>query len=404
MACLLGHSHPEIVEIVRVYAASLIHTSSCMVSPPVIRLAERLTSLLPQGLDRAFFLSTGSESNEAAIRLAKTYTGKFEMVGLGQSWHGMTRDAQGVQYQAGRHGHGTVAPNSSQELPLPLAGPVFQGQHMLPQPNSYRSIFRHDDGSHDWRTELDYGWGMVDQASCGSLAACMIECIQGDGGVHVLPDGYIAAIKDHCKRRGMLLIIDEAQTGLGRTGEMFAFEGDGVVPDILTISKPLGNGLPISAVITSAEIDKRGKERGFLFFTTHGNDALVAAVAEKVIEIARRPGIRENVETRSRQLFQGLDRLKDRYDFVGDVRGRGLMAGIEIVSNRGSKTPALRLAQMLSEELLRAGLWCQLQDQRVFRIGPPLTVTEEEIKAGLEILETVFATSELYSDVDRPQS
>ncbi len=106
MSCLLGHSHPEIIEVITAYANTLIHTSSCMVSPPVIRLAKRLTSILPPGLDRAFFVSTGSESNEAAIRLAKTYTGRFEVVGLGQSWHGMTCGAQGAQYQAGRRGHG----------------------------------------------------------------------------------------------------------------------------------------------------------------------------------------------------------------------------------------------------------------------------------------------------------
>lgn len=108
MSCLLGHSHPEVVEVIKAHAESLIHTSSCMVSPPVIRLAKRLTSVLPPGLDRALFLNTGSESNEAAIRLAKTYTGKFEVVGLGQSWHGMTSGAQGAQYQAGRRGQGTM--------------------------------------------------------------------------------------------------------------------------------------------------------------------------------------------------------------------------------------------------------------------------------------------------------
>ncbi|KAK5947120.1 hypothetical protein PMZ80_001267 [Knufia obscura] len=377
MSCLLGHSHPEVVEVIKAHAESLIHTSSCMVSPPVIRLAKRLTSVLPPGLDRALFLNTGSESNEAAIRLAKTYTGKFEVVGLGQSWHGMTSGAQGAQYQAGRRGQ----------------GPPFPGQHMLPQPNAYHSIFRHKDGTYDWEKELNYGWNLIDQASCGAIAACLVECVQGDGGIHVLPRGYLKALKRHCESRGILLIVDEAQTGLGRTGELFGFEHENVVPDILTLSKPLGNGLPISAMVTSAEIDKVAKEKGFLFFTTHTNDPLVAAVGEKVLEIATRDGLLQNVMARGQQLFAGLRRLKERYGCIGDVRGLGLMAGIEIVSDRDTKEPAKDLAKALSKTMLQRGLWCQLQSQRVFRIGPTLTSTEQEIQDGLDILEEVFSTT-----------
>src|SRR5277367_663641 len=139
MACLIGHGHEEIVQVIKDHAANLDHLFSGMLSPPVISLAKRLTSALPPGLDRAFFLSTGGESNEAAIRLAKTFTGKFEVVALGGSWHGVTAQAQSVQYKAGRKG----------------GGPPLPGQFMLPAPNSYRSIFRNADGSYDWKTELD---------------------------------------------------------------------------------------------------------------------------------------------------------------------------------------------------------------------------------------------------------
>lgn len=374
MSCLLGHSHPEIVAVINAYASTLMHTSSCMVSPPAIRLAKKLVSNLPAGLDRAFFLSTGSESNEAAIRLAKAYTGKFEVVGLGKSWHGMTCGAQGAQYQAGRRGQ----------------GPGIPGQYMLPQPNAYRSIFRHKDGTYDWEKELNYGWNLIDQASYGSIAACLVECVQGDGGVHVLPPGYLRALKRHCERRGVLLIVDEAQTGLGRTCELFAINHDGVVPDILTLSKPLGNGLPISAVVTSTNIDSVGKEKGFMFFTTHANDPLVAAVGEKVLEIATRDGVLENAKARGRQLLAGLRRLQERHGCIGDVRGLGLMVGIEIVSDRESKEAAIDLARALSKTMLQRGLWCQLQSHRVFRIGPPITSTKQEVEDGLRILEEVF--------------
>lgn len=271
------------------------------------------------------------------------------------------------------------------------AGPLVPGQFMLPQPNAYRSRFRHSDGSYDWKSELDYGWELIDQASCGSLAACIMECVQGDGGIHVLPRGYLEALKQHCERRGMLLIIDEAQTGLGRTGKLFAFEHENVVPDILTISKPLANGLPLSAVITSTEIDMSGRKDGFLFFTTHANDPLVATVGNKVLDIVLRDDLPGNASARGEQLICGLRSLKDRHSFIGDVRGCGLMAGVEIVAGNGCKDHDSLLASRLSELMWNQGLWCQLQGGAVFRIGPRINCTKEEVAEGLEIIERVFA-------------
>lgn len=167
MSCLVGHGNPEIVETVSEHAANLDHLFSGMLSPPVISLAKRLTSLTPPGLDRALFLNTGGESNECAIRLAKFYTGKFEIVGLASSWHGVTGSAIGAQYHAGRSGY----------------GPNMPGNLALPTPNAYRSIFRNQDGSYDWETELNYGFDMVDKQSCGSLAAVIVEPILSSGGM-----------------------------------------------------------------------------------------------------------------------------------------------------------------------------------------------------------------------------
>jgi 4-aminobutyrate aminotransferase-like enzyme len=263
---------------------------------------------------------------------------------------------------------------------------------MLPQPNAYRSRFRNPDGSYDWRSELDYGWDLYDQASCGSLAACLVECVQGDGGIHVLPQGYLQALKQHCERRGALLIVDEAQTGLGRTGTMFAFQDHGVVPDLLTLSKPLANGLPLSAVVMGGEINSVAKENGFLFFTTHTNDPLVAAVGNKVLEIVLRDDLVTNAKERGEQLLCGLRRLQDKYSFIGDVRGRGLMVGVEIVAGDGCKNHDPELASRLSRRMLKLALWCQLQNNTVFRIGPPINSTSEEIEVGLRMLEGVFSS------------
>lgn len=379
MSCLLGHGHAEIVKVITDHALHLDHLFSGMLSPPVISLAERLCSALPNGLDKAFFLSTGGESNEAAIKMAKVFTGKFEVVGLGASWHGVTAQAVGSQYHFGRKGH----------------GPVMPGQLMLPAPNAYRSVFRTSDGSYDWEAELEYGWRMIDMQSCGSLAACIVECIQSSGGMHVLPPGYLKALKKHCEARGMLLIVDEAQTGIGRCGDLVAVNHEGVVPDILTLSKTLGNGLPLSAVVTSAEIDKVCVERDYLFYTTHVNDPLPAAVGDKVLEIVLRDDLVSRARDLGKVLHSGLEDLRQKYACIGDVRGRGLMAGVEIVKDLQTKEPALELAKRIGDRAYGLGLWANLSSHPsfggVFRIAPPITVTEQQLRDGLEILNRAFS-------------
>lgn len=383
MSCLIGHGHPEVVRTIADHAANLDHLFSGMLSPPVLKLAERLTSVLPEGLDKAFFLSTGGESNEAAIKMAKIYTGKFEVVGLGASWHGVTAQALGTQYHFGRKGQ----------------GPLMPGMHMLPPPNAYRSIFRNPDGTYDWEKELDYGWELIDRASCGSLAACIVECIQSSAGMHVLPTGYLKALKKHCEKRGMLLIVDEAQTGVGRCGDLFASVNyDDVIPDILTLSKTLGNGIALSAVVTSNEIERVCTERDYCFYTTHVNDPLPAAVGDKVLEIVLRDNLVENSRQRGNQLKDGLLKLQERYGCIGDVRGRGLMCGIEIVADRETKASAVSLARRVADRMYALGLWANLSSHSsfggVFRIAPPIVITEQEVEEGLKIMEEAFGTTE----------
>jgi 2,2-dialkylglycine decarboxylase (pyruvate) len=211
-----------------------------------------------------------------------------------------------------------------------------------------------------------------------------------------LPVGYLAALKARCEARGMLLIVDEAQTGLGRTGAMFAFERDGIVPDILTLSKTLGAGLPLAAVVTSKELEERCHERGFLFYTTHVSDPLPAAVGNKVIEIILRDGLIERAREAGERLRSGLEAIQQRYPIVGDVRGRGLMLGMEIVRDRASKEPAPELGAAITHRCLELGLSMNIVQlpglAGVFRIAPPLTTTDTEIDLGLSILETAIAS------------
>jgi len=373
MSAVLGHTHPDIVATVNRQIGQVAHLFSGMLSRPVVELASRLAALAP-GLDRVQLLSTGAESNEAAIRMAKLVTGGHEIVAFAQSWHGMTGAAASATYSAGRRGY----------------GPAEVGSFVIPAPNSYRPRFAHPDGTNDWQTELDDAFALLDRQSTGSLAAFIAEPILSSGGILELPPGYLAALKRKCDERGMLLILDEAQTGIGRTGQMFAFQRDGVTPDIMTLSKTLGAGLPLAAVMTSEAIEQKAFEKGYLFYTTHVSDPLPAAVGVTVLDVVERDQLVEQAILRGERLRNGLAALAQRFECVGDVRGRGLLLGLEIVTDRQSKAPGFELGARIMDEAMRRGLSMNIVKLPgmggVFRIAPPLTVSEAEIDRGLDIM------------------
>lgn len=379
MSAILGHSHPEIVDTVRRQIGALDHLFSGMLSRPVVDLARRLAESLPAPLTKALLLTTGAESNEAAIRMAKLVTGKHEIVSFARSWHGMTQAAASATYSTGRKGYGPSAP----------------GNFAIPAPNSYRPDFTEADGSLDWRRQLDFGFDMIDAQSVGSLAACIVEPFLSSGGVLEPPPGYFAALREKCRERGMLLILDEAQTGLCRTGSWYAFERDGVVPDILTLSKTLGAGLPLAAVLTSEEIEQEAHDRGFLFFTTHVSDPLVAAVGNTVLDVLTRDRLDERALELGGVLRRGLEKIAGRHDVVGDIRGRGLLVGLELVVDRETKESSDELGAAVTRRCLELGLHMNIVQLPgmggVFRIAPPLTATEEELALGLEILDQAIA-------------
>jgi 2,2-dialkylglycine decarboxylase (pyruvate) len=378
MSAVLGHSHPDVVRAVSRSVASLDHLFSGMLSRPVVDLAKRLAATLPEPLTKTLLLTTGAESNEAAVKMAKLYTGRYEIVSFDRSWHGMTSGAAAATFSAGRRGY----------------GPTLPGNFTLPTPNAYRSPFRRPDGSYDWEAELEYGFALVDQQSTGALAACLVEPILSSGGVIDLPPGYLARLRELSAERGMLLILDEAQTGLGRTGHMYAFERDGVVPDILTLSKTLGAGLPVAAVVTSAEIEQVCRDRGFLFFTTHVSDPLAATVALTVLDVIERDNLVGRAAKLGEQLTDRLLRLRDDHEVVGDVRGRGLLQGIELVTDKESRTPADALGQAVTAACLDRGLHLNIVQLPgmggIFRIAPPLTTSDDELHAGLDILDAAL--------------
>ncbi|MGI5499318.1 aspartate aminotransferase family protein [Lentzea sp. CA-135723] len=377
MSALLGHSHPEIVATVSESIATLDHLFSWMLSRPVVELADTLIGTLPEPLSKVLLLSTGGESNEAAIRMAKMYTGGHEIVAFDQSYHGVTHASGAATFAVPRRGYGPVAP----------------GNISIPSPNAYRPLFSRD-GQYDWQSELDYAFTLVDRQSVGSLAAFIAEPILSTGGIIEPPPRYFAALKRKCEERGMLLIIDEAQTGLCRTGDWYAFQHDGITPDILTLSKTLGAGLPLSAVITSDEIEQVSHERGFYFGTTHVNDPLPAAVGLTVIDVLTRGAYDQIARRLGDRLRTGLLDLQTRHEVIGDVRGRGLLQGIELVTDRTTKTPAAEFGSKAINRCLELGLHLNIVQfpgsSSIFRMAPPLTITDAELDRGLDILDTAL--------------
>ncbi|WP_330275094.1 aspartate aminotransferase family protein [Lentzea sp. NBC_00516] len=361
MSAILGHSHPRIVETVQRQIANLDHLFSGMLSRPVVDLARRLSDTLPESLSKVQLLTTGAESNEAALRMAKLVTGRHEVVAFARSWHGMTAAAAAATYSAGRKGYGPATP----------------GNFAIPAPSG------------DWQAQLDLAFDLIDAQSVGSLAACIVEPILSSGGVLEPPPGYFAALSAKCRERGMLLIMDEAQTGLCRTGNWYAFERDGVVPDILTLSKTLGAGLPLAAVITSAEIEAEAHARDYLFFTTHVSDPLVAAVGNTVLDVLIEERLDERAAKLGAFLRNGLDDIAARHSLVSDVRGRGLLVGLEIADES--------LSAPITQKCLDLGLHMNIVQipgmGGVFRIAPPLTASEEELALGLGILDEAIGSA-----------
>jgi 2,2-dialkylglycine decarboxylase (pyruvate) len=376
----LGHNHPRIVEAIRSACDRALHLNSWMLSEEVVRLAARLAELLPAPLEKVILLNTGSESNEIAIRIAKLASGRFETIGLDQSFHGLTAGVASVTYSVPHRGY----------------GPQLPGTFALPAPYAYRCpVKRLADGTAGCPgcdlSCLERGFALFDANSAGSLAATIAEPVLSAGGVIDPPPGYLRRLAELTHDRGGMLVVDEAQTGFGRLGTMFGFEQDGIVPDILTISKTLGGGLPLAATVVSAETEERIVERGFVHVTSHVSDPLPAAVGLAVLDVVVEERLPERAAAMGTRLRAGLLELADRHPVVGEVRGRGLLLGVELVTDRETRQPADDLGARATDECLARGLSMNIVRHvganSVWRIAPPLTVTEDEIDLALSIMD-----------------
>jgi 2,2-dialkylglycine decarboxylase (pyruvate) len=374
MCATVGHNHPNIVAAIKRSCDTALHLFSGMIPRSVVELAAALAKILPKPLSRSLFVNTGSESNEAAIKMAKLYTGGFEVVGLGGSWHGVTGNAGGVSFASDRKGY----------------GPGMPGTYVLPEPNAYRCPIKHCRDNCD-RTCMKVGFELYDMQSTGARAAVIAEPVISAGGVIVPPEGYFDALQQEARKRNMLLIFDEAQTAFGRLGHWFAASYLEVTPDVMTVSKTLGGGIPLAAVITNDDIEATCHRRGFAFYTSHVSDPLPSTVGLAVLDTIRE----EHLLARSREmggyLAARLTELQQRHEEIGDVRGMGLLRGIELVKDRETREPNHELGALTTERCLQLGLSMNIRRRpergSVWRIAPPLTVRREDIDLAMTIFD-----------------
>ena len=375
MCAALGHNHPRIAQALAESARSLMHSHMTIFNDREIILAARLAEITPPGLNRSMFLTSGSDSNEAAMAMARRYTGGYEVASPVVSFHGMSDAARAVTFSGWRQGYGPYAP----------------GNYPIIAPYRYRCAFCRQQPACDY-TCLDTSFELLDAQADGRLAAVITEPLFSAGGVIEAPAGWLAELKARCARRGMLLILDEAQTGLAKLGTMWASEQEGVTPDIFTISKHFGGGIAISAAITTDAIEERAVDTGLVVAHSHSNDPLTCNAAIASLDIILEEGLTE-VAAQLGRYWQGhLRELQGRHELVGDVRGRGLLQGIELVTDRETREPAYRQGREAGRRCLENGLICSVRRSgSVLRFVPPFTTSEAQMDLAAAILDDALA-------------
>ncbi|MHB8613304.1 MAG: aspartate aminotransferase family protein [Candidatus Dormibacteraceae bacterium] len=368
----VGHSHPRVVAAIQRQAETLVN---CYLSPHPLRaeVASSLAALTPEPLKSVLLLTTGAEAVEAAIKLSRRATGKSEIVGFHGAFHGRTYMAMTVGGLSGvKRGFG------------PLVGGVLHA----PYPYPYRCELHSQEPGHDCAQHcLEALEAMLAAEATGDVAAIVMEPYLGAGGSIVASSSFATGLRKLCDRIGALLILDEVQSGFGRTGTMFAYEQLGIVPDVLVLGKGIASGMPMSAVIARTDIAK-SLPRGSLS-STYGGNPLACAAALATLEVIADEGLPQ----RAARLGQGLmDRLRSvaaELPLIGDVRGMGLAIGIELVRDPHSKQPAPEEARRVVARALEDGLVLIPPIGllgNVIRIAPPLSIPEDELEEGVAIL------------------
>ncbi|KAF1706116.1 acetyl ornithine aminotransferase family protein [Pseudoxanthomonas sacheonensis] len=368
--CATGHAHPQVVAAVKAAADDFLHISSDYWHENMTALGERLAAVAPMAEPAMSFLcQSGTEAVEGALKLARYVTKRPRFIGFLGGFHGRTM--------------GSLSFTSSKYTQQLGFAPTMPGVTHVPYPNAYRPLFAGDDQG---KAVLDYIRMLFERSVPASeVAAVLVEPLQGEGGYLVPPPGFLAGLRALCDEHGILLIFDEVQSGVGRTGRMFACEHAGVSPDIMTLAKGLGSGLPIGAVVARKSLMSQWK-RG-AHGNTYGGNPIACAAANATLDLVR-GGLIDNAATVGAHFMQRLHELKRDYPCIGEVRGQGLMIGMELIESDADRTPARSLCDDVVTRAFHNGLLLLSCGVSTVRFMPPLTTSIAEVDEAMEMLRT----------------
>ncbi len=369
-----GHRHPKVMEAIRAQLDHLQHATTIYLHPNLPRLAEKVASKLPDGLDVTYFVGSGSEANELAVNMARLFTGNTDVIAVRNGYHGMSSTSMGLtsmhswkpDIPQGHRIHHTMCPDTYRN--------PFEG---TPEEVASKSV-------EELRQLLRY-------STPGQVAAFIAEPIQGVGGATLGAATYLGEAYEVIREHGGVCISDEVQTGFGRTGENYwGFQNSNVVPDIVTMAKGIGNGIPLAAVTTRREIAEA--LTGRLHFNTYGGNPVSMAAGIAVMEVIEEDGLQQNSQVVGNRLKAGLESLMDRHELIGDVRGMGLMLGLEFVTDREARTPASAETNEILEECREHGILMGKGGLygNVLRIKPPMCITEEDADFTIDVLDAAL--------------
>jgi len=371
--CSTGHAHPKVVQAIKDAADEFLHISSDYWHERMTRLGERINELDPLGEPvQVLACQSGTESVEGALKLARYASGRPRFLGFLGGFHG--RSMGSLSFTASKY--------------TQQAGffPTMPGVTHVPYPNSYRPLLA---GADQGRAVLEYIENVLFQTNvpASEVAAILVEPIQGEGGYLVPPDGFLAGLRALCDRHGILLIFDEVQSGIGRTGKMFAAEHWGVRPDIMTLAKGLGSGLPIGLVVAKKTLMEKWK-RG-AHGNTYGGNPICCAAALATLELVERE-YAANAAAVGAHFMERLRELQKDFECIGDVRGKGLMIGAELITDRASRKPAAALCQRVLTRAYHNGLILLSCGVSTVRFIPPLVTTRAQVDEAVALLRTAL--------------
>ncbi len=371
----VGHCHPHVLAAAQKQNEILQHSTTIYLHPNITQFAEKLASKMPGDLKVCYFCNSGSEANDLALLMARASTGNFDMIALRNAYHGGNSSGMGLT------AHSTWKYNV----------PHSFGVHHAIAPYPYRGPYGYEDADAGKKYADDVK-SLIDYATPGKVAGFIAESIQGVGGFVEFPEGYLKHTYEHVRAAGGVCIADEVQTGFGRTGTHFwGFETQGVIPDIVTMAKGIGNGAPLAAVVTTPKIAQ--SLVGKVHFNTFGGNPVVSAIGKAVLEVIENEKLQENSLKMGARIRDGLEKLKAKYPIIGDVRGKGLMLGVEMVKDRKTKEPAkAECAQVLENAremgllIGKGGLWGQ-----TIRFAPPMCINQADADFIIEVFDAAFA-------------